>query len=705
MAAAVVSSQGAQPLQIRDPKMYERHFGITGPPFQLSPDPSFYFDGGQHRAALAVLRQAFARDLPFVVLSGEIGAGKTTVLRTWVDECRSAGIAVAQIANTQLDAEGLQCAIATAFGLAAAQAQPAEAPGALRLFLRRLNGGRAVLSIDEAQNLDRPALSSLVQLAHVAAEEKATLRIVLAGQPELRGHVSVGAVPELDAMVQQACHLGPLDADQTRRYIEHRLRKVGWTGTPAFDAFAFEEIHQLTGGIPRRINVLANRLLLGQFLNHTARIDRQAVSAIAQALDAEIGNGSVALEPARDSGKDAAPFAAPGSLLLIASGRSDYVKAMALMHAADKQPGLPPTVAVGLLDCTPWHLNLDHRLYLGWAQRLVALGNEASATSQEVEARFERLVEQCQPAAVLVFDGDVMSHRCAIVAVRHGVPVVQVGADPQTLDERNDAQSPRAAIGRLASLRFDCQQADAAGRFVQRQPSQAVGNLLVDALYLAWEVAKRNAGVAGRPMASGKHVDERRGYGVVALKQPPVQTGEPLKPGVLALLREVSRDLPLVWPMRHDTMLMAHKSGLARTLEGDRIARIEELGHVNYVRLMRGATCVLTDSADVMEEAAALGVPCLSLGVRHVSHAGTGGWLPATEVEGNTKAATRAVWQILFRGAGEVALPDDWDGEAGARIAKQMTLWLDSAATNSPRPRPLRHALHVPHGDGGRHGT
>jgi type II secretory pathway predicted ATPase ExeA/UDP-N-acetylglucosamine 2-epimerase len=679
--------------------MYERHFGITGPPFQLSPDPSFYFDGSQHRAALALLRKAFSRELPFVVLSGEIGAGKTTVLHAWLAECRSAGTAVAQITNTQLDAAELQYAIAAAFGLDASHAPPHEAAHALRRFLRGLKGRPAVLAIDEAQNLDPSALQGLVQLAQVAAEEKAGLRIVLAGQPELRGHVFEGALPELDAMVQQACHLGPLDAGQTREYIEHRLRKVGWTGVPAFDAFAFEEIHELTGGIPRRINVLANRLLLGQFLNRTARIDRHAVSAIAQALDAEIGDGTVTLESPRETSTETSERVARGSLLVLASGRSDYIKAIALMHATDKQPGIPPTVAVGLSDSTPWQLNLDHRLYLGWTQRLVALANDSATSSQDLEASFDGLVRQCQPSAVLVFDGDGLSHRGAIVAVRHGVPVVHVGADAQTLDERNDPQSLRAAISQLASLRFDCQQADAAGRFKLRQPSHAVGSLLVDALYLAWEVAKRSAGVAGRPLASGKHVDERRGYGVVALRQLPLHDGEPLRPGVLALLREVSRDLPLVWPMRHDTMLMAHKSGLARTVEGDRIARIEELGYVNYVRLMRGATCVLTDSADVMEEAAALAVPCLSLGVRHVSHAGAGGWLPAIEVAGNVKAATRAVWQILFRGADEVDLPDDWDGQAGERIAKHLAEWLGSAAIERPQPPTLRHALHMPAGD------
>ena len=275
--------------------MYERHFGITGPPFQLSPDPSFYFDGGQHRAALAVLRQAFSRELPFVVLSGEIGAGKTTVLRTWLAECRSDGIAVAQITNTQLDAAG--AAAGHRDGI-----RPGRGPDAQLLdVIRRLApllapaewARRQLLSIDEAQNLDRPGPArAWCSWRRWRPKRSARLRIVLAGQPELRGHVSEGALPELHALVQQACHLGPLDASQTRQYIEHRLLKVGWTGVPSFDAFAFEEIHALTGGIPRRINVLANRLLLGQFLNHTTRIDRQAVSAIAQALDAEIGDGT-----------------------------------------------------------------------------------------------------------------------------------------------------------------------------------------------------------------------------------------------------------------------------------------------------------------------------------------------------------------------------------------------------------------------------
>src|SRR5438309_7323946 len=100
------------------PTMYERHFGIARPPFQLSPDPYFYFDSTPHGEAIGAMRQAFVRELPFVVLSGEIGAGKTTVLRAWCAELESSGIAVGQIANTQLDADELITAVSHAFGIA-----------------------------------------------------------------------------------------------------------------------------------------------------------------------------------------------------------------------------------------------------------------------------------------------------------------------------------------------------------------------------------------------------------------------------------------------------------------------------------------------------------------------------------------------------------------------------------------------------------
>ena len=169
--------------------MYEHHFGITGLPFQLSPDPYFYFDSPQHHAAMAMVRHAFDHAPPILVLSGEVGAGKTTILSAWALELEAAGVAVGQLVTTQLDAADLTRAVATAFGLAE--------PAALRIgddpgwqwLLDSLHGRRALLIIDEAQNLADDALLRVVQLAGIVLRRATPMRICLAGQPELRTRI------------------------------------------------------------------------------------------------------------------------------------------------------------------------------------------------------------------------------------------------------------------------------------------------------------------------------------------------------------------------------------------------------------------------------------------------------------------------------------------------------------------------------------
>jgi UDP-N-acetylglucosamine 2-epimerase (non-hydrolysing) len=301
---------------------------------------------------------------------------------------------------------------------------------------------------------------------------------------------------------------------------------------------------------------------------------------------------------------------------------------------------------------------------------------------------------------VVLFDGGLLSRRCAEAAARQHVPIVHVGAEPQALEEHADPHSPRVAISRLAALRFDCQSTLGGGLLARDRPSHRVGNLLVDALHHSWTVARRDPRNSGPLVALRQHVDARRGYGVVALRQTLAQPGCPCKPETLALLREVSRDLPLVWPMRQSTMVLARSRGLTRTLEGDRIAHIEELGHVKFVRLLRNATCVLTDSPDVMEEAAALAVPCLGLGADHSNHVDAGGWLPTIKVGSNAKLATRAVWQILFSGSGQANLPDLWDGDSGSRIAEHLARWLEESVPEHAQRGALRHSFHTGGGVG-----
>ena len=656
--------------------MYERHFGIKGPPFQLSPDPFFFFDSDQHHAALTAMRQAFSRELPFVVLTGEIGAGKTTILRVWIAEAEAAGVTVAQLANTQLDAEELMRAVAIAFGTAAPAGSSAGPAAGLGRFLRELKGRAALLVIDEAQNLERPALECLVGLADLAARQNAELRICLAGQPELRAHLADPTFPAVQSRVQQSCHLGPLEPAQTRPYIEHRLLKVGWSGTPSFDAAAFEEIHRFTGGVPRRINVLGNRLMLSQFLSCTAQIDARAVIATAHALDAEIGEAAVVHEPPQTA-LEALHIAAiaRGALLLVASGRSDHIKAVPLVRAMGSRRDLPPPVIVSVSDGSAWRLNRDLHAFVGLAQQPVSLVDDAQPMLDQVEARFERLVEQCRPGAVIVIDGDPVSQCCATVARRQGVPLVHVDADAQGAEEFTDPLSARAAIGRLADLRFDCQCPQQGDGFTRAAWSIGVGNPLIDAVSLALQMAQ-SPRRADQRRSPRERMDDRRGYGVVALKQLRADARSPCRQEVVAVLRDVSRDLPLVWPMRRATMLAMHGSGLARTLAHDRIACIEELGHAGFVRLLRDTTCVLTDCLDVLEEAAVLRVPCLSLGARHAGHVDAGGWLPGIEVGSSVTRATRAVWEVVFNGGESVAPPALWDGHAATRIAAHLARWL-----------------------------
>lgn len=672
--------------------MYERHFGITGPPFHLSPDPAFYFDASQHRAALSALRSAIASERTITVLSGEIGAGKTTVLRAWLAEVEACAITAAQITNTQLAVDDLLVAIANAFGVSANPARHRTPAETLRWFLAGLHGKTVVLAIDEAQNLDRAALHCLVELTRAAKDAGTRLRIVLAGQPELRAHVADTALPALQAQIQRACHLEPLDASQTRQYIEHRLQHVGWTGTPSFAPGAFDEIHRITGGIPRRINLLANRLLLVQYLNDTAHVDAATVSDVAQALDAEIGSGTVTpVTPRRDPQHHAAGVT-PGALLLLASGRSDYIKAMALMHAMGKRQDLPPARVVAVSDSAPWDLNHDIALRCGASERLLSLCDD-QPDIDTIEARLAQLIERQRPSAVLVFDGGALAYRCALVARRDGTPLVHVGADAQSVDEQADPACARSAMAQLADLRFGCQPSEGPARETHRQQAHGVGSLSIDALRLAHRVAHREPPHALRPIANGAQLDARRGYGVVALRGPAADARAPCRAELLPFLRAVSRDLPLVWPMQHTAMRLARSCGLARTFEGDRIARIEELGYLNFVRLVGDATCVLTDSLDVMEEAAALRVPCLSLDLDHGRHVGAGHWLPALEVGHDAKKATRVIWQILFSAPRYAPLPAQWDGRAGTRIAAHLSAWLRQRAAQTAAAAGMHHTL------------
>lgn len=278
--------------------MYEAHFGLSGPPFQLNPDPSFYFNSKGHGHALAYLRYGVMQGEGFIVVTGDIGAGKTTLLRTLLDELDRAQVVAAQIVSTQLESGDLLQAIITAFGIPSNGSTKATLISTLEAFLMTLatQGRRALLVIDEAQNLEIRAIEELRMLSNFQLGTQSLLQSFLVGQPELRKKLESPEMEQLRQRVTASCHLGPLSPSETRGYVEHRLRRVGWQQRPLITDDAFAQIYRWSGGVPRRINRLANRLLLAAFLEGKETIAAELVEQTAEELRREIGEAG--FEPA-----------------------------------------------------------------------------------------------------------------------------------------------------------------------------------------------------------------------------------------------------------------------------------------------------------------------------------------------------------------------------------------------------------------------
>ena len=271
--------------------MYESHFGLSGSPFQLNPDPAFYFDSRGHSNALSYLKFGAHQGEGFIVVTGEIGAGKTTLVRTLLEGLNPAQVVAAQVVSTQLESGELLQAILMSFGIASSSNSKAHLIGSLEAFLTSLaaKGRRALLIIDEAQNLKHEAVEELRMLSNFQLGKYGLLQSFLVGQPELRQLLQSKSMEQLRQRVIASCHLGPLAPAETQGYVEHRLRLVGWAARPTFAADAFERIHAWTGGVPRKINRLCNRLLLGAFLNNEDHISSLLVDRTAGELKSEIG--------------------------------------------------------------------------------------------------------------------------------------------------------------------------------------------------------------------------------------------------------------------------------------------------------------------------------------------------------------------------------------------------------------------------------
>ena len=279
--------------------MYEAFYGLTGKPFQLNPDPSFYFGSKQHRRAKAYLEYGVQRNEGFIVITGEVGAGKTTIVRGLLESLDTNAVVAANLVSTQLDAEDTLRMVGAAFGVGVKDMSKSDLLMSLEAFLvtQISQGKRCLLIVDEAQNLTARAVEELRMLSNFQFGKQALLQTFLVGQPEFREILQNPNMQQLRQRVTATCHIGPMDKDETRGYMEHRLKCVGSQGRPSFDGAAYEAIHKASGGIPRRINSVCDRLLLLGFLGEKDAITADDVNEVVAEMHEESG-GSNDLRPA-----------------------------------------------------------------------------------------------------------------------------------------------------------------------------------------------------------------------------------------------------------------------------------------------------------------------------------------------------------------------------------------------------------------------
>lgn len=287
--------------------MYEQFYHFQSNPFQLTPDERFFFASNSHQKAISYLDYGVAQGEGFVVITGDVGAGKSSLVSHYFPRLDRNRIVASKIVTTQVDPTDAVRLALTGFGVAPKQADKASVLSAFRGFLLKQHKAkrRVLLIVDEAQNLPRATLEELRMLSNLEKDGQPLFQCFLLAQPQFMDILADPNMEQLRQRVIASFHLGAMTSEDTRLYVEHRLRTVGWRGNPLITEDAYDRIHEATQGIPRRVNTLCSRLLLLGALERLHTLDGAKVDEVVDDLAQEV-TGMAERPPSAKSGRDAA---------------------------------------------------------------------------------------------------------------------------------------------------------------------------------------------------------------------------------------------------------------------------------------------------------------------------------------------------------------------------------------------------------------
>lgn len=269
--------------------MYEQFFGLSKKPFELVPNPDFLYLGGTHKKALTYLNYAVSEKTGFVMLTGEVGSGKTTLIRNFINRLDHQ-VTLAKVFNTKVSFEQLIAMINDDFGLNATGKDKVTLLKELYHFLveEHAKGHSPILIIDEAQNFSPAVLEEVRMLSNLETGDAKLLQIILVGQPELAAMLSLAELRQLRQRISVVCHVYPLTRQECEEYIFHRLSIAGNRQAVEFSSEALDGIYKYSNGIPRLVNIVCNFLLLTAFTEETRTVNQDMVSDIVKELQVEV---------------------------------------------------------------------------------------------------------------------------------------------------------------------------------------------------------------------------------------------------------------------------------------------------------------------------------------------------------------------------------------------------------------------------------